>query len=138
MDVITENNQEETQITTQAKVGIGSGIVALLAIVGGVVYYLLQETTPTARIRDMFVIFLGFELLVIGFAAVLLIIQAARLINMFQNEIRPVLDAANETMSTIRGTAIFLSDSVVQPAIKINSFFTVIRDGFEVLKKAFR
>jgi hypothetical protein len=138
MDVITENNQEETQITTQAKVGIGIGIVVLLAIIGGVVYYLLQETTPTARIRDMFVIFLGFEMLVIGFAAVLLIIQAARLFNMFQNEIRPVLDAANETMSTIRGTALFLSDSVVQPAIKINSFFSVIRDGFEVLKKAFR
>ena len=55
-----------------------------------------------------------------------------------QNEIKPVLDAANETMSTIRGTALFLSDSVVQPAIKINTFFTTIRNGLEVLRKAFR
>jgi hypothetical protein len=110
----------------------------LLAAIGGIVYYLLQETTPTARIRDMFVIFLGFELLVIGFAAILLIIQGARLFNMFQNEIKPVLEAANETLSTVRGTALFLSDSVVQPAIKINSFFTAIRSGWDVLKKTFQ
>ena len=138
MEIVTENNQEETQITTQAKVGIGIGILVLLAAVGGIVFYLLQETTPTARIRDIFIIFLGFELLVIGFTAVLLIIQAARLFNMFQNEIKPVLDAANETLSTIRGTALFLSDSVVQPAIKINTFFTTIRNGLDVLKKAFK
>ena len=138
MEVITENNQEETQITTQTKVGIGIAVVVLLAAIAGIVYYLLQDTTPTARIRDMFVIFLGFELLVIGFAAVLLINQAARLFNMFQNEIKPVLEAANETLSTVRGTALFLSDSVVQPAIKINSFFTAIRSGWDVLKKTFQ
>lgn len=138
MEIINDNNQEDAQITTGTKVGIGIGVLVLLAIIGGIVYFLLQDSTPTARIRDIFVIFLGFELLVIGFTMILLMVQAARLFNMFQNEIKPVLEAANETMSTIRGTALFLSDSVVQPAIKINSFFSTIRDGWEVMKKAFR
>ena len=137
MEVIPDQTHEKQTISTGAKFGIGLGLLVVLAAVVGAVYYLLLETSPTARIRDIFVIFLGFELVIIGFSAVLLIIQSARLFNMFQNEIKPVLDAANETMSTIRGTALFLSDSMVQPAIKISSFFTSIRKGLDVLKTYF-
>ena len=87
MESIENNGTEAPQISTSTKIGIGVGIVVLIAALVGVVYYLLQETTPTARIRDVFIILLGFELLVIGFSAILLIVQGARLFNMFQNEI---------------------------------------------------
>ena len=137
MEVISDQTQEESQLSTGAKWGIGIAAVVLLAAVVGAVYYLRLDTSPTARIRDIFVIFLGFELVIIGFSAILLIIQSARLFNMFQNEIKPVLDAANETMSTIRGTALFLSDTMAQPAIKINSFFTTIRSGLDLFKNTF-
>jgi len=137
METIENYDAEEQTISTSAKIGIVIGLIVLVAAVVGVVYYLLLDTTPTARIRDIFVIFLGFELALIGFSAVLLLIQAARLVNLFQNEIKPVAEAANETMSTIRGTALFLSDSVVQPAIKINSFFASIRSGLNVIKQTF-
>ncbi|MEN8241302.1 MAG: hypothetical protein ABFS17_05235 [Chloroflexota bacterium] len=137
MEVISEHTQEESQLSAGAKWGIGIAAVVLLAGMVGTVYYLLLETSPTARIRDIFVIFLGFELLVIGFSAILLIIQSARLFNMFQNEIKPVLDDANEAISTIRGTAIFLSDTMAQPAIKISSFFTTIRSGLDLFKNTF-
>ena len=137
MEVISDQTQEESQLSTGAKWGIGIAAVVLLSAVVGAVNYLLLKTSPTARIRDIFVIFLGFELVIIGFSAILLIIQSARLFNMFQNEIKPVLDAANETMSTIRGTALFLSDTMAQPAIKINSFFTTIRSGLDLFKNTF-
>jgi len=137
MEVISDQTQEEPLLSPGAKWGIGIAAVVLLAFVIGAVNYLRLETSPTVRIRDIFVIFLGFELVLIGFAAILLFIQSARLFNMFQNEIKPVLDAANETMSTIRGTALFLSDTMAQPAIKINSFFTTIRSGLDLFKNAF-
>jgi hypothetical protein len=137
METIENNGVEEQKISTSAKVGIIIGVIVLVSAVVGVVYYLLQETTPTARIRDVFIIFLGFELALIGFSAILLIIQGARLVNLFQNEIKPVLEAANETMSTIRGTALFLSDSMVQPVIKVNSIFASIRSGLNIVKQAF-
>ena len=54
---------------------------------------------------------------------------------MFQHEIKPVLEAANETMSTLRGTAIFMSDAFVQPVIKLNSQFASIRQALEMLRK---
>jgi hypothetical protein len=128
---ITETDSQE-ELSTGAKVGIILGAIVLLAaIIGSVIFLLNYEKTDV--IRDIFVIFLGFELILAGVATVLLIIQTARLINMFQHEIKPVLDAANETMSTIRGTAVFVSDSMVQPVIKLNSYFASIKKFLEIL-----
>ena len=137
----TENTQiittEENTIDSKAKVGLIIGGIVLLALfVGAIIFLLNSEKTPV--IRDIFVILLGFELFVIGFAAVLLIVQTARLINMFQHEIKPVLDAANETMSTLRGTALFISDSLVQPVIKLNGYFASIKQAADMVKKLFR
>lgn len=128
---IIEDNGEES-LSTGAKAGIVVGVIALVAAAIGIVIFLLNyEKTPV--VRDIFVIFLGFELVLSGIALVLLIIQTARLINMFQHEIKPVLDAANETMNTIRGTAVFVSDAMVQPVIKLNSYFASIKKFLELL-----
>lgn len=133
-----ENNREiivtaETTSDNKTKIGLIIGGIILLAIfVGAIIFLLNSDKTPI--IRDIFIILLGFELLLIGIAAILLIIQSTRLFNMFQHEIKPVLDAANETMSTLRGTAVFVSDNLVQPVIKLNSYFASIRQAFEMLK----
>lgn len=130
-------NLDSEPISTPAKLGIILGAAVVLALIAGSIYYLLQESAPTEQIRDILIIVMSVELLIIGFAAALLILQIARLANFFQSEIKPVLDAANETMSTVRGTAVFLSDSFVQPAIKINSYFSVFRRMLEMFKIKF-
>lgn len=137
----TENTQiimpEEESIDQKTKTGlIIGGIVLLVLIIGAVIFLLNSEKTPV--IRDIFVILLGAELFVIGFAAVLLIIQSARLINMFQHEIKPVLDAANETMSTFRGTALFISDALVEPVVKLNGYFASIKQAVNLVKNLFK
>lgn len=137
----TENTQivttEESKIDSKTKTGLIIGAIVLVAVfVGAVIFLLNSEKTPV--IRDIFLILLGVELFVIGFAAILLIVQSAKLINMFQHEIKPVLDAANETMSTFRGTALFLSDAVVQPAIKLSGYFASIKQAAEMVKNLFK
>lgn len=137
----TKNTQiitsEEKPIDQKTKVGLIIGGIVLLAVfIGAVIFLLNSDKTPI--IRDIFVILLGFELFVIGFAAVLLIIQTARLINMFQHEVKPVLDAANETMSTFRGTALFISDALVQPVIKLNGYFASIKQALDLAKNLFK
>jgi len=127
--------EEEKEADNQSKVGIIIGAVVLLGLFVTAIFFLVKYPDTTTNIRDIFIIFLGFELAVIGIAAILLAVQTARLINMFQHEIKPVLDAANETMSTLRGTAIFMSDSFVQPVIKLNSQFASIRQAVEILRK---
>jgi hypothetical protein len=115
------------------KIGLLLGGILVIAGFVGVVYFLLLETTPTSTIRDILIIFMAFELSVIGITVILLIIQTARLINLFQNEIKPLLEAANETMGTLRGTAIFLGDSLVQPVIKANSYMAIFRRFLDLL-----
>ncbi len=86
------------------------------------VIFLLRPGTPTETIRDIFIIFVALESLVIGAALIILIIQIASLINLLQNEVRPILSATNETVNTLRGTTEFLSENVVEPVIKLNSY----------------
>lgn len=124
---------EEEEVSTGTKIGIILGVLVLLALfIGAVIFLLNSEKTPV--IRDIFVILLGLELFVIGIATVLLILQTTRLINMFQHEIKPVLDKANETMSTLRGTAIFMSETLTEPVIKFGGYVASIRQALQMLK----
>ena len=127
-----ENNEGNND---QRKVAI-IAIVFVLLILGGVVAAvlgLLNENPPTERIRDIFIIFMAFESLVIGVALVILILQIASLMNLLQNEIKPILDATNETVHTLRGTTAFLSENMVDPVIKLNANLAGLQRIFEIL-----
>ena len=115
--------------------GIILGIIVLLAAVGLAVYGLLQNQDTTAKIRDIFIIFLAFESLLIGAALVILILQVANLMNLVENEIRPILESTQETVNTLRGTTQFLSENMVNPVIKLNSYLAGIRRIFELFGK---
>ncbi len=115
-----KNDAEEAQRRKIMIIAIIFFLIILFGIVVAVVG-LLQPDAPTEKIRDIFIIFMAFESLVIGVALVVLIIQISTLINLLQNEIKPILDATNETIHTLRGTTAFLSESVVEPVIKLNA-----------------
>ena len=98
-----------------------SGLILLALVVTGLVL-LLQPGTDTARVRDIFIIFMALEFLLVGGVMVILIIQLARLILLLQNEIKPILDSTNETANTLRGTTAFLSEHLVEPVLKLNQY----------------
>jgi hypothetical protein len=95
---------------------------AILILVIAAIIYLMQPGTATDKIRDIFIIFMALESLVIGAALVVLVVQIASLINLLNNEIKPMLESTNETIATLRGTTIFLSENVVEPVVKLNSY----------------
>jgi hypothetical protein len=117
------SSQDQSKIT----IGIIAGVVLVAAVVVGSGYFLLRPETDTAKWRDAFIVALSMELFILGIVAVILIFQLARLVNLIQNEVRPVLEAANETMNTVRGTADFLSENLVSPVVKVNSFMAAAR-----------
>jgi MFS family permease len=122
----------ERQTRTLVVGAIIAGVV-LIAILVLAVYVLLQPGTPTERWRDIFIIMVALESLVIGVALVVLLIQLASLINLLQNELRPILDATSETVNTLRGTAAFLGESVVEPVIKLNGYLAGVRRVLELM-----
>lgn len=113
-------------------VGIIVGVIIFLALIGLAIYALTLDPDTTSNIRDIFIIFMALESLLIGAALVILITQIASLINLIQNEIRPILDATNETVNTLRGTTTFLSENLVEPVIKLNSYLAGFRRFFEL------
>jgi len=128
------SNNSQAQRTTI--IGIIIGLVVLLGIlITGVVLLLLPSTdiTVVGRIRDIFIILMALESLLIGLVLVILIIQIARLINLLQNEIKPILDSTNETVSTLRGTTAFLSTNLVEPVIKLNESLAGLQKFMEIL-----
>ena len=114
-------------------IGVIVGVVIVLILLGVAIFFLLQPTTPTDRIRDVFIIVVALESLVIGVAMIVLITQLASLINLLQNEIRPILNATNETVNTLRGTAEFLGDNVVEPVIKLNGYLAGLYRMLELM-----
>ena len=84
--------------------------IAIL-IVGSIAWLAYQPPERVAHIRDIFIIWMAIMSLLISMALVILMVQLARLLNLLQNEIKPILDSTNETVSHLRGTTVFLSDS---------------------------
>ncbi len=109
------------------------GAVALLALLGVAIFFLLQPATPTDKIRDVFIIVVALESLVIGVALVVLVVQLASLINLLQNEVRPILKATSETVNNLRGTAEFLGENVVEPVVKLNGYLAGLNRMLELM-----
>jgi hypothetical protein len=117
-----EESQENEHLSTGKKVAfiIGGLLILSLVVVGLVL--LLQPGTDTGRVRDIFIIFMALEFLLIGGVMIILIIQLARLTLLLQNEIKPILESTNETANTLRGTTAFLSEHLVEPVLKLNQY----------------
>ncbi|HRN50347.1 MAG TPA: hypothetical protein PLC52_00070 [Anaerolineales bacterium] len=114
---------------------IGLGVLAVLFVAALVaaVYFLLQPGAPTETIRDIVIILVAFEFMVIGLALVILLIQLAQLLNLLQNEVRPIIDSASEAANTLRGTARFLSENLVEPVVKVNAGLAAARRALDML-----
>ncbi|MDX9864189.1 MAG: hypothetical protein RBT34_05220 [Anaerolineaceae bacterium] len=108
-------------------------VVLVAAIIGALVFLYTQGEDVTARVRDIFIIFMAFESLIIGVALIILIVQLALLTNLLQNEIKPIIDSTNETVNTVRGTATFLSDNLAEPVIKLNEYLAYLKKVSDLL-----
>ena len=112
--------------------GILAGVVILVALMVWAIIALSSNPAAAANVRDIFIIFMALESLLIGAALVVLIIQLASLINLLQNEVKPILKSTNETVNTLRGTSAFLSENLVEPVIKLNSYLAGLKKLFDL------
>jgi hypothetical protein len=81
----------------------------------------------SATIRDIAIIIIALQSIIIGILLGVLIWQVWRLIKMVQLEIKPILSDAKETVNTVRGTTAFMSDTVVDPVVKTSRTLVGIR-----------
>lgn len=125
--------REQERRQKKIMIGVIAGIVVFLALLVAAIVALMQPNTPTDKIRDVFIIVVALETLVIGVALVVLIVQLASLINLLQNEVRPILAATSETVNTLRGTIEFLGEEVLGPVVKLNGYLAGLKRMLELM-----
>lgn len=128
VEVVPEGNKISTM-------WIVLGVVIVLLLIAGTIFavtVMVQNPVQTETFRDIMIIFMAFVSIIIGLALIIMLVQLARLTNLLQYEIRPILEATNETVSSLRGTSKFLSDNLVAPVVKANSSFAALRRAIEL------
>ncbi len=109
----------------------GLGGIIILIFVIGLLLILASPLEATALrllyLRNIAIIALVLEgLLIIGSLAVL-IVQITRLINLLKREVRPVIGNVQGMVSSAKGTVEFVGDTVAQPIVQTGGLLAGIR-----------
>lgn len=132
----TAAQQEALRKQKTILASIIAGVVLILALLITAIYFLMRPETSAenvGRIRDVFIIVTALESLLIGAAMIVLIVQLASLINLLQNEVKPILTATSETVNNLRGTAEFLGENMIEPVIKLNGYMAGLQRVLELM-----
>ncbi len=111
-------------------------VALILGLLGFGIYALVTSPNGAgviAVLRDIFIIVLAFVTIVIGLFLAILIFQLQSLMALLRDEIKPILESANQTARTVRGTTTFVSDAVVTPMITAASYVSAVRQTIKTL-----
>ena len=132
-------NESEKKKFQVALIGILVVVIVLLVVM---CYLLFTHSEATAIIRDISVTILALESIVVLLLLGVVIGMLWWLIQTLEKKITPILDATNETInnvsetvSTVQGTATFVSDTVVSPIIKVVSYASGVKKAIRTLTK---
>lgn len=92
----------------------------------------------SATLRDIAIIIVAVETIIINALLIILIWQIWRLIKMVRDEIKPILEDTKETVGTVRGTADFVSGNVVDPVVKTSGKIAGFRQTLRTLQSEIR
>ena len=100
-------------------------LLIVLLLVGALVAALTAAATwaPVIQIfRDVLLVALLLESLLIIAAVTVLLLQVAGFLIMLKSEVKPILDNARETTRLGKATAQFINSNAVDPVIQVKSF----------------
>lgn len=129
--------QAAPEVDSRQRLYLILGVAVLLLLLAGSVVaaiFLVSNPAQAETIRDVVIIFMALEFVVIGLALIVLIIQIARLTALLQNEVKPILQSTHETVNTLRGTTAFLSENLVSPVVKASSSVAALRRALNLIR----
>ncbi len=94
--------------------------------------------TASATARDLAIIVLAMQALVVNILLGVLIWQVWRMVKLLNTEVKPILEDTQETIGTLRGTATFVSDNVVDPVMSTTRSVTKWRGTLSSLTSDLR
>ena len=85
--------------------------------------------------RDIAIILLALETIIIGVILLLLLWQVRLLVILLRDEVKPILKDAQETTKTVQSTTRFVGKRVAKPAVGAISFMSGLKSAVKSLKK---
>lgn len=105
---------------------IGLVVAAILILIIGS-FVLMISAGVTGTVRDVIIILLALESLVVVTLMLVLVYQVTLLVKMLREEIKPLIESAQETAASARGTTTFVSKKIVTPTVSIASTLAGVR-----------
>ena len=115
-ETVSLSNAERRSRRTMILIGVIVAVV-LIAIIAGFVLMIQAGTTGT--VRDVVIILMALESLLVGGLLLVLIYQITALMKMLREEIKPLIESAQDTVRSARGTTTFVGKKIVSPAITV-------------------
>lgn len=132
---LPDNRQPQKRLVPTLYIVLG--VILLLALAGlsiwGLVWLAQNQAANIEAVRDIFIIALSLASCLFGIVLIMMLVMIIRLVNMLEFEIKPILEKTNETVEMVRGTSAFVSQNVVKPVTKANSYLAGIRRGVQAL-----
>ncbi len=123
-------------LSASRRPAIIAGIVAfvVLAALIAIGVFLFFNPPVAAVLRDIFIILLGIQTMIIGLlmvvAVVAIIYVALKMYDLTQfveNELRPILHRADDIVRTVHSRTVFVSDAAVKPVINVMSYTSAVK-----------
>jgi hypothetical protein len=118
-------------------------VVVILAIFIAFGVLLFNNPPTAAVLRDIFIILLGIQSMVIGFLIIVMLVaiiyvvfKVYDLIKFVQTEVGPMLDRADDAVRTVQSRAVFISDTAVKPVVEIMAQVSAIRQIFRSFRRS--
>jgi hypothetical protein len=100
----------------------------MLALFIGIVFGKTDSVAEIiAIVRDLVLILLAVQAMLMGIALIILVLQLAAVVNLLQNEIDPVMKNLQDTSQTVKGTSQFLSENLSAPVIESKAWVAALR-----------
>ena len=91
-----------------------------------------------AFVRDLAIILLALESLIIGILLVVLTFEVMSLVKLLREQIKPILESVDETARTVRGTTTFVSETFVDPMVRMSGFASGVMQALRIITRRAR
>jgi len=112
---ITMTEAERQMRRRMVLIGIGIAVIVVLILLG---FAGMIAAGVIDEVRDIVIILLATESLVIGGVTLFLLYQMIMLITLLREELIPLIQSAQETVNSARGTTVYVSRKIVVPSAK--------------------
>jgi hypothetical protein len=112
---ITMTDAERQMRRRMILIGIGIAVIAVLILLS---FAVMIAAGVIDEVRDILIILLAVESLIIGGVTLFLLYQMIMLTTLLREEVIPLIQSAQDTVNSARGTTVYVSRKIVVPSAK--------------------